>query len=218
MNATAARVLRAWQQGEKVIVFCHFIETGRTLRRAISGLLHDEILRLGAKKLRCSPKRAAVLLERIGKRFFDVDSPVRRACDQEISALLKLYPKINHRTQLRDTIRRYLRTPSFLVRFIPLTGAGLDAAAVRKAFFNDSGSGLSLRSVLEGFLKFLQDQCTPEEQKAYIEEVYSTQTGEMIARKDSFDADELAGRMGRELLLPNVRLVNGATKAKPAGA
>ena len=212
VNATAARVLQAWQQGEKIIVFCHFIETGRTLRRTVSGLLHDEILRLGAEKLRCSPKRAAVLLDRIGKRFFDVDSPVRRACDQEISSLLKLYPKINHRTQLRDTIRRYIRTPSFLVRFIPLNRSGLDANAVRKAFYSDRSSGMPLRTVLEGFLEFLQNQCTPEEQEAYINEIFATQTGEMIARKDAFDADELAGRRGRELLLPNVRLVNGATK------
>jgi len=214
VNATAGCVLRAWQQGEKVLVFCHFVETGRVLRRVISGLLHDEILRLGAEKLKCSRKEAALSLERIGKRFFDVDSPVRLACDQEISDLLVRFPGIGHRELLHETIRRYLRTPSFLVRFIPLSLSGLKAAAVRRAFDKDSGSGLSLRNVLEGFLRFLQEQCTPEERQAYIEEVHATQTGEMFGRRENFDADEMAGFRDRQLLVPNVRLVNGATKGE----
>ncbi len=212
INATAERVLKTWRDGEKMVVFCHFIETGRSLRRAISGLLHDEILRLGSEKLRCSPQRAGHLLNLMGKRFFDVDSPIRKACDAEIADLLKQFPKLPHHDMLKDTIRRYIRTPSFLVRFAPLTRSGLSVRAMHKAFHGDSGSGLSLRVVLEGFLNFLQNQCsTNEERKAYIDEVSAAQTGEMVARKDLFDRDELDGQNRRSLLLPNVRLVNGAT-------
>jgi hypothetical protein len=62
VHATAERALQAWRDGEKVVVFCHFIQTGRTLRRIISGRMHEEICLLGGKKLRCSPTRAVVLL------------------------------------------------------------------------------------------------------------------------------------------------------------
>ena len=210
INATAERVLDTWRRGEKLVVFCHFIETGRALRRAISGLLHDEILKLGSRKLHCSTAEAARQLDLMGKRFFDIDSPIRKACDQEIGKLLKQFPGIPHRDKLRETIRRYLRTPSFLVRFVPLSRAGLKVSAIHQAFANDSGSGLSLRQVLEGFLNFLQNQCSSDhERKAYIDEVSAAQTGEMVARKDLFDREELDGKRARSLLLPNVRLVNG---------
>lgn len=209
MEATAERVVSAWGQGEKVVVFCHFIQTGRALRRLISGRLHAEICRLGAERLHCSPRRAAVLLQHMSRRFFDVDSPVREACDNEIAALLKCYPRLGHKTLLREIIRRYVRTPSFLVRFVPLTRRGLKPVAIRRAFHGETG----LRAVLKAFLDFLQEQCTPKECQDYLDAVAKIQTGEMIGRdaKKSFEADELTGQGRRDLLVPNVRLVNGAT-------
>ena len=214
VRATAERVLAAWRQNEKVVVFCHFIQTGRTLRRVISDRIHEEICRIGGEKLRCSPKRAAILLQRISRRFFDMDSPVRRACDEEISTLLREYPRLArqasvHGVSLPDTIRRYVRTPSFLVRFLPLSRRGLKPGAIRRAFRGDTG----LHDVLRTFLEFLQEQCTPEECDNYIEAVTRIQTGDMTGReaRSSFETDELAGRKRGDLLLPNVRLVNGAT-------
>ncbi|MBI4325141.1 MAG: hypothetical protein HY674_07735 [Chloroflexi bacterium] len=209
VRATAERVLAAWRQGEKVVVFCHFIQTGRALRRVISARLHEEICRLAAAKLRCSPKRAATLLQRISRRFFDTDSPVRRACDEEITALLKTYPTLARQVLLHETIRRYVRTPSFLVRFLPLTRSGLRPAAIRRAFRGETG----LTGVLKAFLDFLHQQCTPKECEDYVEAVSKVQTGDMTGREaeSSFETDELAGHGRRDLLLPNVRLVNGST-------
>ena len=63
------RALDAWQKGEKVVVFCHYVATGRVLRQVISGFMRDEIARRGAQKLGCAPNRAAAELERIGKRW-----------------------------------------------------------------------------------------------------------------------------------------------------
>lgn len=210
VRATAERVLRAWQQGEKVLVFCHFIQTGRALRRVISARLHKAILQEAAQKLRCSPKHAAKHLQRMGRRFFDLDSPVWRACEQEISELLKRYPQLKrHASKLREILRRYMRTPAFLVRFAPLTRRGLKPKGIRDAF----RSGAGLESVCRVFLDFLQERCTPEEQTAYVDALLHIQTGEMAGRKarQSFAADELAGQKRGELLLPNVRLVNGTT-------
>ncbi len=210
VRATTECVLAAWGKGEKVLVFCHFIQTGRTLRRVISARLHEEICRLGAAKLRCSPKRAAALLQRVSRRFFDADSPVRESCDKEISALLKGYPRLVQQDLLHETIRRYVRTPSFLVRFLPLTRRGLKPVAIRRAFRGETG----LRAVLKAFLDFLHEQCTPKECQDYLDAVARVQTGDMTGREaeKSFEADELTGQGRRDLLLPNVRLVNGATR------
>lgn len=211
IRATAERVLNEWNRGEKVVVFCHFIETGRALRRAISHRLHAEICRMGAKKLRCSPKKAAVLLQRYGKRFFDTDSPARLACDNEISALLKKYRELKGDIRLHEVIRRYIRTPSFMARFLPLTGRKLKPSAIRNAFHGETG----LAQVLRAFLDFLTTQCTPTERDAYLEAIGSVQTGDMTGRaaKKSFTREELTGHRKREPLLPNVRLVNGATQS-----
>lgn len=210
LRATADRVVQTWRQGEKIIVFCHFIQTGRALRRLISAQLHQEIGNLGAAKLRCSPYHAHLLLQKISRRFFDTDSPVRRVTDNEISGLLKGYPSLLQHDSLRETIRRYVRTPSFLVRFLPLTRRGLKPTAVRRAFREETG----LRSVLKTFLDFLQEQCTPKERQDCIEAVSKIQTGDMTGREAerSFESDELIGRSRHDLLLPNVRLINGATR------
>jgi hypothetical protein len=79
--ATVARVLAAWRQREKVLVFCHFVRTGQTLRRVISHHLRNAIFGEAASRLGCSSEKAEDLLERLGARFFDRDSPARRACD-----------------------------------------------------------------------------------------------------------------------------------------
>jgi hypothetical protein len=209
--ATAERVLRAWQAGEKVLVFCHFIQTGRALRRVISARLHEEILRMAAEKLRCSPRRAERQLRRMSRRFFDADSPVRQACERQISQLLQGYPRLKqHAPTLREILRRYVRTPAFLARFVPLTRRGLKPKAIQAAFGGDAG----LSKVCRAFLDFLQERCTAEEQTAYLEALQHIQTGDMTGReaRASFAADELEGRQRGEPLLPNVRLVNGSTK------
>jgi hypothetical protein len=211
VRATAERVLRTWQQGEKVLVFCHFIQTGRALRRVISARLHEAMRQVAAERLRCSTREAERRLQLLSRRFFDVDSPVRQACEKEISELLRPYPRLKrHVTELRETLRRYLRTPAFLVRYAPLTRRGLKPQAIQKAFRGHTG----LRSVFEAFLNFLQDRCTPREREDYLAAVRHIQTGDLTGReaRQSFEADELAGRRRGELLLPNVRLVNGATK------
>jgi hypothetical protein len=141
--ATAERVLQAWRQGEKVLVFCHYVQTGRVLRQAISQLMADEIRRRGAQKLGCPIGEVEAQLERMGKRFFDVDSPVRQACDAQVSQLLSRYTQLRqHGDLLQEITRRFLRTPSFLVRFFPLATDKLDAAAVEVVFGSGDGSGL----------------------------------------------------------------------------
>ena len=216
IEATAMRALDAWQKGEKVVVFCHYVATGRVLRQVISGFMRDEIARRGAQKLGCAPNKAAAELERIGKRFFDVDSPIRRACDEEVTALLNCYPKlIPHGKLLLEMTRRYLRTSSFLARFFPLAADRLDRAAVKQTLASGDGSGLKLSEVLHRFFDFLENRCVETERLRYLEAIRNVQTGTIsgLEVQKTFSEDEHQGA-AREQLLPNVRLVNGEVKSE----
>ena len=202
--ATARRALTLWRAGEKVLVFCHYVATGKVLRQVISRMIRDEMIEIGAAKLHCPPDEVRKTLDRMGK-LFDTDSPVRRACDEEVRSLLIAYPALSeHSDDLLDLCRKYLRTPSFLVRYFPLSGRHLDGESVRSAFAQPDGSGLSLGAILTGFFDFFERRCVSEERLHLLSAIQSVQTG-VIA------ADEIQGEK-RELLLPNVRLVNGTTK------
>ena len=112
---------------------------------------------------------------------------------------------------LVDVVRRNVRTPAYLVRFFPLQEQ-LDERAMRHALNTEDGSGLSLRSLLNQFFGFLVTHCGDEDRKRYFEAVKSIQTGAHFGT-DSASAisdDELRGEQP-DKLVPNVRLVNGAT-------
>jgi ERCC4-related helicase len=214
LAATVRRVIELWRQGEKVVVFCHYIATGKALRRRIGEALADEISRMGAEKLRCGPREAHKELDRIGQRFFDQDSPIRRACDREISTILSRFPELerDHKQDLTDIVRRYLRTPTFLVRYFPL-GGSLTAESMAQAMDAKDASDLTLRQFVTAFLEFLRDNCVPENRCRYVEAVKSIQTGSHVGSdaSGSYSPDELQGER-RDRLLPNVRLVNGSTQ------
>ena len=216
LAATVQRVVDIWRRGEKAVVFCHYVATGRILRQRISEALQAEICSLGAVKLTCSPDEVAAQLDLIGKRFFDEDSPIRQACDAQASALISEFPSIsNHRSELVEIVRRNVRTPSFLVRYFPLDREKLDAEAMQEALDSQDVSGLTLRELLRQFFTFLVDHCGEADRQRYIQAVKRIQTGSHfgvdVARE--YDDDELQGSRP-EHLLPNVRLVNGTTRSE----
>ena len=89
--ATVERVLELWRSGEKVVVFCFYIATGRSLRHHISAALRDELIALAAPMLALDPTDGdAVLaeLERRADRFFDPDAPVTRASRAQVDDIL----------------------------------------------------------------------------------------------------------------------------------
>lgn len=208
--ATVARVVAAWRQREKVLVFCHFIRTGQTLRRVISHRLRSEIIGEATGRLGCSPVEAEVLLDRLGTRFFDSDSPARRACDAQSGRLLLPHRALaSHRDLLLEVVRRFLRTPSFLVRYFPIEREALDEASVEAAFANPDASGISLGQMLANFFEFLERRCSASEREPLLNAIERMQTGDITALSD----DE---RQGDEhtALIANVRLVNGATHSE----
>lgn len=213
--ATVQRAVDIWRKGEKAVVFCHYIATGRILRQRISEAIQSEICSLGAKKLGCTLDEVGAQLVSVGKRFFDEDSPIRRACDTEAEGLIAKFAELQcHKGELIEIVRRNVRTPSFLVRFFPLESDRLDEKAMQVAFESPDLSGLTLRKLLRQFFTFLVERCGELDRGRYIEAVKRIQTGSHpgVDVTKEYEDDELQGARP-EQLVPNVRLVNGTTRS-----
>lgn len=212
--ATTNRVVEAWKAGEKVVVFCHFVRTGYALRRAISGRIRDTIAAEAGTKLGMSPEKAFAELEDIGLRFFDSDSKARQEIEDQVNRLLQPHPALTeHIETIQGVVRRFLRTPSFLVRFFPLADTQrLTADAISRSFAGTDSSGLSFSGLLQHFFEFLAERCSSQERLEILAAVNSMQTGGISGRDaiQSFSDDEKADP--NERLMPNVRLVNGRTR------
>jgi hypothetical protein len=212
LEATVSRALALWESGEKVLIFCHYISTGRVLRQQLSNAINERIHALAADKMKCSPEEAQLRLAELGDKFFD-DSKLRKACDEEVGRILEGYPQLqDYCEKLIDVVRRFLRTPSFLVRYFPLSASGITEETIGRAFDATDGSGLTVRNLIVDFFGFLQNRCGKLERQNYIDAVDRIQTGSHRADdvKKSFDPDEGGDERG-ETLVPNVRLVNGTT-------
>jgi len=213
ISATVNKVVKAWEQREKVLVFCHYRETGRVLRQHISEKIKEKIREIASAKLDIPLDDADNELEKVGKRFFDEDSPIRRACDSLSCDLLSQYESLqNEKDDITDIIRRYLRTPSFLVRYFPLGRQGISKETLYAALDKCDESPMSLRKLLDNFLKFLNNQ-DEGGRKRFIEALKEIQTGTHVGADvlSSFDDEELKGESTVQLI-PNVHLVNGMSK------
>lgn len=215
---TIDQVLSLWREREKVVVFCHYLATGRALRRIISSRIHEEILQRAVERLGCSPGEAEERLERIGRRFFDADSPVRERLDEAVSGIVGGFKTLRDNEtmskQFRDVVRRNFRTPSFLVRYFPLDREDIDREAVSAAFDQPDGSGLTLRQVIVSFCEFLQSHCSEGDRQAYLQALNRIQVGSHVGAqaRESYTEEELQDHDGEtDRLMPNVRLVNGRT-------
>lgn len=212
--ATVHRAVDLWRRGEKVLVFCHYIATARTLRQRVSDAIDTEIAKMGARKLGCRPDQVRDELETLGQRFFDTDSPVRRGCDRASVGLLDHWPQLSsHRSPLIEIMRRFMRTPSFLTRYFSISDGTLDENSVDAALAARDMSGITLGDLLTGFLEFLAVRCGEDERLVYVDAVSRVQTGSHVgtdAAGDDLNPDDSV--LARQL--PNVRLVYGATKSE----
>jgi len=218
VQATAARVVDLWKKGEKALVFCHYRATGRALIRHISSMMQEEILAQARLRLPNLPKDdLSEELQRIGKRFFDTDGSLRKSIDQALDRILSPFASltVDEKEAITDVVRRFLRTPSFLVRYFDDLGAADDPAAFAKAIERDDLGRQSLRYRIDTFVRFLAERCVPNERSEYLAALKNVQTGTHVGREVSkvFDSAECFEEAARVHLLPNVRLANGEVQA-----
>ena len=213
VKATVDRVLDLWQRGEKVLVFCHYIATGRVLRQCISHRIRGWLNERSMVLLACDATIATLRLEQLGEQISG-NSPLRDAFDDHAAKLIARHPSlIPFQDHLLKGLRHNLRTPTFLARFFPL-GMDLDApTAIAQTFAARDGSKLSFADLVSGFLKFLADRSDEIDPKAFIDEclLITPRSFQAVDIAKSFGDDE-ASPGERETLMPNVRLANGKTK------
>jgi hypothetical protein len=130
--------------------------------------------------------------------------------------MLADYPTLHnkgHRESIQDIVLRFLRTPTFLVRFADLSVDKIPVNWVDSMFDRPDASGLNLREVLRKFLDFLARRCGAEERVAYLEALAKIQTGSHAgAEVDASFGDDEAQSGERARLVANVRRVYGDTR------
>jgi hypothetical protein len=181
IRAVVGRAVKLWLSGEKVLVFCFYRETAKALRNHIGRELEKATLALMAKKLSLDPRRDGDRLrgwfERVARRLADEESPFHRAIiatlrePLEADEFSSLRPHADNLVQL---LAAYVRSPSFIARYLPLdvrevrealwegsarasvvrAGAAALATALREGI---DASAMSMRARIEEFLRFAKE-------------------------------------------------------------
>lgn len=209
LDATVQRALELWERGEKVLIFIHYIATGRALREALSSRIAAEIEARAARKLGVSGDRALDELIRLADRL-DRGESAARACRRQVDGLLREFPDLaGEADRIHNVVLRFLRRPSFIVRYFDLADGRISAEDVDRAFEASDASGLTLREVVYNFLYFLERRCSATDRDAYLDAVESIQTGTHYGGEAVEDEQ---GESGTRAFVGNVRLINGATR------
>lgn len=201
--ATVKRAVDLWRQREKLLVFCFYKATGRSLRRHIGKAIGAEITALGAAQLGLSATDSSAVharLDQFRERLFDTDSPPRRFALDELRRALS--PKLQGEDLDRcvDQSLRFLRTYSFLVRYVDLAQPPLEA--LRAAFETRDASGRTFREVVADFGTFMA-QRQVDERQSFLGALAAIEIGDIAVRDDEGE---------REQVIANVRLANGDTE------
>ena len=204
--ATIDRAVRLWWEKEKSLIFCHYRATGRALRKWVSARLETEMLKRAGDDLRIQNlDDIREELERRGHQFFDTDGKLRNQAQTLLREVVSQYKELSsqHEEPVVEIGLRFLRTPSFLVRYYPL-GSDDPVSAFKDAFDRPDDSGLTLRNRIEEFCRFLAERCVLDERIEYLEALGRIQTG--TYHRESKDPDDITDDVR---YLPNVRLANG---------
>lgn len=213
IKPTVDKAMELWNKGEKVLIFCHYIATGRALRKYVSQAMKNHIRQKGSLILKCSEDEVFDRLEKIADRISDKDSPLHKKCLDILTGMLNEFKDLeNLSVDILEVILRYMRTPSFLIRFA--SSADLDTSEnwVEKSFAAADESGVTLKDMIIGFLKFLNNR--KEDREAYISDLKSIQPGGIRVKDinvDDLEQDELSADTDNTVMA-NVRLCYGATK------
>jgi len=216
IHATAQRAVDLWRASEKVLIFCHYRATGRALRQHISALLQKEIIQLAQHRLGGrSAADVQRMLDELGESFFEVDA-LRAAVTGWLHGIVDQFKELSdeHVNKVVEVLRRFIRTPSFLVRYLPLDTA--DMAEAFMATVDAAKDGRPpLRDSVEHFCRFLAERCIASEREDFLAALETIQTGTHFGKevRSVFDPAETgAAEDSSTILLPNVRLANGEVK------
>jgi len=125
--ATVNRAVDLWLKGEKVLVFCFYIQTAHALYEHLREEVDQRIISIAGPKLGLDPQRQGGdirdWLARIVRRLTDPGSPFCREVNMLLNecfeapqyAILRAYQE-----PLLACLMAYFRSPSFVARYLPL--------------------------------------------------------------------------------------------------
>lgn len=202
-----ARVLDLWQHREKVVVFCHYRETGRALVRHLSDAMHRRLWSDAAQRFKMDHETVFKSVTDFGGRF-DTEGGMREPLNKELERRLAPYPGLStvEHEMIQDVVRRFVRTPLFVARYFDIE-ARSGEQALQEALDTRDMSGASLSEKIDGFLKFIAVRCSLREREDYLEALNRMQPG--MRGELQRDQDEEAGHASGANLMPNIRLANG---------
>ena len=130
VRATVDRAVDLWARGEKVLVFCFYIETVAALGEHIAAAIEQKTYEIAAERLGLRVDLAEKWIKRATRNIARKDSLLRREIEREIHKLIgQADPLLKaHEARVVAWLSAYVRTPSFLVRNLPLGNAELRAA------------------------------------------------------------------------------------------
>jgi hypothetical protein len=224
VDATVRRVVDLWETGEKVLVFAFYRRTCAALRVHISREIDRRLVLVGQQQLREAGRddgrqEVARRLKHIRKSFFGrADSLPRQAVDSALGAIAQGHAASLNRAQvplvqqklLSDVMRRVLGVSTTLTRCFPV--AEYDRIdpheALERLLDRTDASGVSWRSRLEGFIRFLTEECPAGERQLLLEAARNTQRDRI--RVEAGEEDGPTEGIGVSIL-GNVRVATGET-------
>jgi superfamily II DNA or RNA helicase len=218
IEKTVNRAVDLWRNGEKVLIFCHYIRTGRVLRQKISEEIHRLTQATAQQELGCPIGEVDETLKRIGNSLADREELLRGLVSEQIDQEHLRERLGKHEEQIFEIVRKLVHTPSFLIRFFPLRKYAQEGCQVTRALAEacmnaKDSSGLSLGAVIRDFLGFLSNRCEEAQREAYLEALKRMQTGSLTGQDASAAFDVEERQLGEnEMLMANVRLANGSVK------
>jgi hypothetical protein len=249
MRSVVERVVNLWLSGEKVLVFCFYRETAKALREHIGREVENATLRLAAEKLSLDAKRDIDQLrtwfERVTRRLADEDSPFHRSIVDTLRESLEpdeFSVLASRSTELVQLLSAYLRSPSFIARYLPLNVAEVrealsegstraqvvraGATALSRALIDQTdASAMSMRRRVEEFLRFAKElaELGFKRDAAYDDEdnvdpltEYLDAIAVYVSPKRAGEDDDKEAATGPDegayRVLPTVRMVYGDTK------
>lgn len=214
IKPTVDKAIELWTKREKVLIFCHYIATGKALRKYISEAMKQHISEIGSDLLDCKPDEVFDRLEKLADKITDKDSRLSKKITSELHKMIDQYEDLKEfKESIVDFILRYMRTPSFLIRFAEKGDIELNENWLESSFKNSDNSGVTFSDMILNFLKFLNNR--KEDREDYIAALKSIQIGG-IRTKDitvDFEGDENeeGDSSNPDIVMANVRLCYGAT-------
>lgn len=240
IKAVVDRTMKLWLSGEKVLIFCFYRETAKALREHIGREVENATLALAAKRLGLDPGRQTAQLsawfERIARRLGDEDSPIYKAMISTLRAPLdsKQFEVLSPRAdELVQLLAAYIRSPSFIARYLPLeipeVRKALSEGAARASIVregaealtraltgNADASAMTMQSRIHEFLLFVKELHTRGQQQAtHEDDAPSDQLTDYlraIAVQTRGEDDEAARESSTFRVQQPVRMVYGKTQ------